>query len=141
MEERTEQTNVNNQDINGNVTQNSAIIQRAKFSTQGQSCSTDFATNNIGDTLIEDKNSDITYKDLVDCYSELCRTVSNDKDMSRSVYSTVHEWVSKLRDGDPFEIKISNTLVGMSTVKHNESTPKAAIVPPCSHAQTQHRMM
>ena len=138
-EERTEQANVDNQDINGNVTQNSAIIQRAKFSTQGQSYSTDFATNNIGDTLIEDKNSDIRYKDLVDCCSELCRNVSNDKDMSRSVYSTVHEWVSKLRQGDAFEIKFTNTVRGICTQKQNDITPNAATITPCLHAQQQNR--
>ena len=59
--------------------------------------------------------------------------------MSRSVYSTLHEWVSKLRDGDPFESRFPYTFGGMSTVKHKESTPKAAIITPCLHAQQQKR--
>ena len=51
--------------------------------------------------------------------------------MSRSVYSTVHEWISKLREGEPFEIKFSKTIGGISTMQPKHHSPNAATITPC----------
>ena len=59
----------------------------------------------------------MTYKDSLDCCADLCRTVSNDKDISGSVYSSLHEWIAKLREGDPFVIKLSKTVGEMTYLK------------------------
>ena len=68
----------------------------------------DFAPEQIScaiqNSLMDDMDSKVTHKKLLDSCAELCRTVSNDNIMSISVYATVHEWISKLREGDPFEI-------------------------------------
>ena len=89
-DEATEEDNDNNQVVVVDVTQNSSSTTKLRHSNHRQTCISDYATNNIGDTLMEDNHPNVTYKDLVDCCAELCRTVSNGKDISRSVYSTFH---------------------------------------------------
>ena len=100
----------------------------------------EYGTCTIENSFINKKNSKVTYKDLLESCSEFCRTVSNDKDMSWSVYSSIHEWVSKLRQGDAFEIKFNNTVGGICTKKQNDITPNAATITPCLHAQQQNRL-
>ena len=94
----------------------------------------------IQNTLMNEKDSKVTYKDLLDCCADLCRTVSNDQDMSRSVYSSLHEWMAKLREGEPFVIKFSKTVGGMTSLEKNDKIPIPATITPCLYAQRQKRL-
>ena len=70
----TEEDNDDDRNITDQFTQNSSSTTKARDNTHGQTYISDYVTNNIGDTLIEDEKSNISYKDLVDCCAELCRS-------------------------------------------------------------------
>ena len=54
--------------------------------------------------------------------------------MSRSVYGSLHEWIAKLREGEPYVINFSKTVGGMTSLKNNDKKPIPAIITPYLHA-------
>ena len=92
-------------------------------------------------SILLDRDCTVTYKDLQDLSHELCRTVSNDKDLSRSIYQTIHEWKGHLRSGTKFDVIFQKNI---STLQHSNQErdvmPKPATVTPNLSAKRQSRL-
>ena len=66
-------------------------------------------SNTVFNSILDANNSQVTYNDVLEIASDLCRTVSNDPKLCKITYATIFEWITKLREGDKFEIKFVNT--------------------------------
>ena len=60
--------------------------------------------------------------------------------MSRSVYGSIYEWISKLREGEPFEIKFSKIIGGMTSMGKTDNLTDTATITPCTQANKQSRL-
>ena len=49
------------------------------------------------DSLIENENTNVNYKDVLDVATKLCRTVSNNPKLEKSTYFLLHKWTKKIR--------------------------------------------
>ena len=58
----------------------------------------------VQNTVLENANTVVSYKDILGVATDLCRTVSEEQTLCKSVYVSIKEWISKLRAGDQFEV-------------------------------------
>ena len=77
-------------------------------------------------------NIDISYQYPSILATQLYRTISNDKNVSRCVHSNLHEWIGKLRSGNRIgvHLNIATTAVQNNNVESNNIIPKPAIITP-----------
>ena len=60
----------------------------------------------VQNTVLENANTVVSYKDILGVATDLCRTVSEEQVLCKSVYVSIKEWISKLRAGDEFEVNL-----------------------------------
>ena len=91
--------------------------------------------------ILQNKDEIVGYKDLMHICSELCRTVCNNKDASRSVYCSIHEWINELRSGKPFEVMFKRNMLYLTqdSLCTNTDEPKPATITPAKGARNQVR--
>ena len=77
------------------------------------------------DSLIENDNSTVNYKDVLDVATELCRTVSNDPKLAKSTYCLLHEWARRIRIDKNTQVNF----VAMSYNCANKDNTQDTIVP------------
>ena len=58
----------------------------------------------VQNTVLENGNTVVLYKDILGVATDLCRTVSEEQTLCKSVYVPIKEWISKLRAGDQFQV-------------------------------------
>ena len=70
----------------------------------------------------------VSYNELMNTATELCRTVSTNQRACRSVYVTMKEWIERIRSKEPFDVKFErNTLICINdNIDSNDNMPQAA---------------
>ena len=56
-------------------------------------------------------NSKVTYRVVLEIATDLCRTVSDDPKLCTSTYATIFEWITRLRQGDDFDVAFHNKAI------------------------------
>ncbi len=51
----------------------------------------------VQNTVLESENTIVSYKDILGVATDLCRTVSEEQTLCKSVYVSSREWISKLK--------------------------------------------
>ena len=64
--------------------------------------------NLVFNSILDKHNSKVTYSDVLEMATDLCRTVSANQKLCKSTYGTLFEWITKLREGHDFEISFKN---------------------------------
>ena len=96
----------------------------------------DFVFNSI----LDKHNSKVTYSDLLELATDLCRTVSADPKLCRSTYGTLFDWITKLREGQIFELSFNNKGLPKTGEKVKTPSPLAAVItPPLRGRKTRKR--
>ena len=80
--------------------------------------------------MLENENTIVSYKDILGVPTDLCRTVSEEQTLCKSVYVSIQEWIAKLRAGDKFEVNFHNIGLPHHVVADGRSKPHAAVVTP-----------
>ena len=65
-------------------------------------------TCTVRDSIIDYENSTVRYKNVLEVAIDLYRTVSDDPKLWKSTYTSLHEWIAKLRSGDGFDVVFNN---------------------------------
>ena len=81
-------------------------------------------------SILEEPNSKITYSDVLEMATDLCRTVAENPKLCKSTYGTLLEWITKLRRGDKFSISFHNQGLPDDSSSNFDNHPQAAVVTP-----------
>ena len=79
---------------------------------------------------MDNANSIVTYKDLSEIASDLCRTISDDQLLCKSTYTKLHEWIGKVRSGQRFNVVFDNADFPTEASDKRNGDPIATIVTP-----------
>ena len=93
----------------------------------------------ICNSIMDEPNSIVTYRDVLEVATDLCRTVSDDPKLCKSTYATISEWITKLRQGDNFEVAFHNKALPHT---HNVSrcdNPLAAVITPAGSTKRKRK--
>ena len=80
--------------------------------------------------MLENESTVVSYKDILGVATELCRTVSEEQTLCKSVYVSIQEWISKLRASDQLEVNFHNVRLPHTVVADVRSKPHAAVITP-----------
>ena len=101
----------------------------------------EYKDNTVRNSIIDNVNSNVTYKDVLEIATDLCRTVSDHPTLCKSTYKSLHEWIAKLRAGDGFNVVFNNTMLPTDKAIGPTRHPHPAIVsPPLQGRKLQKRM-
>jgi len=90
----------------------------------------------VFNTILEKKNSKVTYNDVLEISTDLCRTVSHDPKLCRNTYATIFEWITKLREGKKFDICFNNKLIPKPpSILNKDESAQAAIITPVQNTR------
>ena len=84
----------------------------------------------VFNSILDKHNSKVTYGDVLELATDLCRTVSDDPKLCRSTYATLFERVTKLRQGDKFDVAFNNKGLPKSGDTSNKMKPIPAVITP-----------
>ena len=87
-------------------------------------------SNTVFNSILDANNSQVTYKDVLEIATDLCRTVSDDPKLCKVTYATIFEWITKLREGDKFHIQFINTAIPSTHKNSDSQSPAPAVVTP-----------
>ena len=87
-------------------------------------------SNTVFNSILDANKSQVSYKDVLEIATDLCRTVSEDAKLCKVTYATIFEWITKLREGDQFEIKFVNKTIPSSHKKSDRHLPSPAVITP-----------
>ena len=45
---------------------------------------------------------------MLEIATDLCRTISNDPNLCKTTYASIYKWITKIREGDVFEVSFNN---------------------------------
>ena len=74
----------------------------------------------------------ISYTELHNTASELCRVVSNDQRSSKLTYIKLKEWIQRLRNNEDFDIIFQNNVIGLE----NKAVGNQSMMPLSSTVST-----
>ena len=72
----------------------------------------------------------VTYRDVLEVATDLCRTVSDDPQLCKSTYATISEWISRLRQGNDFEVAFHNKSLPHTSNSSKRQTPLPSVITP-----------
>ena len=90
-------------------------------------------------SIIENDKSKVSYSDVLELATDLCRTVSGNPPLCKITYGYLFEWISKLRQGEDFDVIFSNKGLPKESTTTTRNQPFAAVVTPPGGMVTKKR--
>ena len=84
----------------------------------------------IFNTILDKNGSKVTYNDVLEIATDLCRTVSDNPTLCKSTYATIFEWITKLREGEKFKVTFNNIALPQQKNCYKAKNPLAAVITP-----------
>ena len=118
-------TNVNVIDVDQTETTNAsvAILPPVQEEDEVQYLSVEDSENTVFNLILDRNGTEVTYKDVLEIATDLCRTVSDNAKLCKSTYATIFEWITKLRHGDEFDTNFCNRALPGSQVSKKAKNP------------------
>ena len=88
------------------------------------------SSNVVFNAILDNNDSKVSYSDILKMATDLCRTVSDSPKLCKSTYATLFEWITKLREGENFDIKFCNKALPGSKEANINVDPLPAVVTP-----------
>ena len=95
----------------------------------------------VRNSIIDNYESTVKYKDLVEVATDLCRTVSDHPMLCKSTYNSLHEWTAKLRSGDDFDVAFHNKNINLVRGGGGTKMPHPAVVSPPLQGRKRHKRL
>jgi len=99
----------------------------------------DIQQTTIFNSILDKSNSQVTYSDVLEIATDLCRTVSDDPLKCKSTYGIIFEWITKLREGEDFDISFNNKGLPSDETMRNKQPLAAVITPKLKRRKRQKR--
>ena len=105
-------------------------IDPEKASDDVQYLSVQDSANTVFNAILDNNDSKVSYSDILEMATDLCRTVSDSPKLCKSTYATLFEWITKLREGEDFDIKFCNKALPRSKDANINVNPLPAVITP-----------
>ena len=90
----------------------------------------DVQEDTVFNSILDKHDSKVTYKDVLEIATDLCRTVADDAKLCKNTYGTLFEWITKIREGEDFEVCFRNRGLPKDNVNVTIEKPLAAVITP-----------